>query len=100
MGVKLSRSCSIAAVTASKLRGGFAQEVLELGEDLLDGIEVGRVFRQEEELGAGGADGVAHRSGSEFVFPLQLLAELPNAQEGQDTGDDGGMGVICHETSC
>ncbi len=41
---------------------GSAQKVLQLGEDLLDGIEVGRVFRQEEELGAGGADGVANGS--------------------------------------
>ena len=39
---------------ASIVRGGFAQQGLELGEDLLDGIEVGRVGRQEEELGAGG----------------------------------------------
>jgi hypothetical protein len=30
--------------------GSFAQEVLELCEDLLDRIEVGRVFRQNELL--------------------------------------------------
>ena len=41
-------------------RGGFAQQVLELGEDLLDGVQVGRVFRQEEQLGAGCADGLAN----------------------------------------
>jgi len=41
-------------------RGGFAQQMLELGEDLLDGVQVGRVFRQEEELGAGGAYGSAN----------------------------------------
>ena len=34
--------------------------MLELGEDLFDGIEVGRIFGQEEELGAGGADQLAH----------------------------------------
>jgi hypothetical protein len=34
--------------------------MLELGEDLLNRIEVGRVFRQEQQLGAGRADG--HRS--------------------------------------
>ena len=28
--------------------GGFAQEVLELGEELFDGVQVGGVFRQEE----------------------------------------------------
>jgi len=38
--------------------GGFAEQGLELGEDLLDGIEVWTVLRQEEELGAGGANGV------------------------------------------
>jgi len=40
---------------------GLAHEVLELGEDLLDRIEIGTVGRQEDEPGAGGADGVAHR---------------------------------------
>ena len=39
---------------------GLAQQVFELGEDLLDGIEVGRVFRQEEELSSGVADGLAN----------------------------------------
>jgi len=33
--------------------------VFELGEDLLDGIEVGTVGRQEEELGPGGSDSLA-----------------------------------------
>src|SRR2546430_10856869 len=36
--------------------GGLAQEVLDLGEGLLDRVQVRRVFRQEEELGTGGAD--------------------------------------------
>jgi hypothetical protein len=40
--------------------GGFSQQVLELGEDLLDGVEVGRIFWKEEELGPGGADELAH----------------------------------------
>jgi hypothetical protein len=34
--------------------------MLELGEDLFDRIEVGGVFRQEEELGAGRADELAN----------------------------------------
>src|ERR1700740_1419331 len=34
--------------------------MLELGEELLDGVEVGRVFRQEEELGPGGSDGLTY----------------------------------------
>src|SRR5215204_7414173 len=32
---------------------------LRLGEELLDGVEVGAVGRQEEEVGAGGPDGAA-----------------------------------------
>ena len=42
-------------------RGGFSQQMLELGEDLFDRVQVGRVFWQEEELGAGGADERPHR---------------------------------------
>ena len=40
--------------------GGFAEEGVESGEDLSDGVEVGAVGRQEEEPGAGGSDGAAH----------------------------------------
>ncbi len=36
---------------------GLAEQGLELGEELLDGVEVGRIRRQEEKLGARGADG-------------------------------------------
>ena len=36
---------------------GFPHEMLELGEDLLDRIEVRAVGRQEEQLGAGSPDG-------------------------------------------
>ena len=37
-------------------RGSLTQQMLELGKDLFDGVEVGRVFRQEEQLGAGCTD--------------------------------------------
>jgi hypothetical protein len=40
--------------------GSFAQKRFELGEDLLDRVEIGAVGRQEEELGAGGSDGPSH----------------------------------------
>lgn len=40
---------------------GFAQQGLEFGEHHLDRIEVGAVGRQEEQMGAGVADGVARR---------------------------------------
>ena len=39
-----------------------SQPMLDLGEDLLDRIEVRRVGRQERELGAGGEDRIAYRS--------------------------------------
>jgi hypothetical protein len=42
------------AISGSRV--GLAQQGLELGKDLLDRIEIGRVARQEEQLGAGGAD--------------------------------------------
>jgi len=41
-------------------RRGFSQEVFGLGEDLFDRVQVGGVFRQEEELAAGGADEGPH----------------------------------------
>ena len=41
-------------------RLGFSAVMLELGEELLDGVHVRRVFRQEEELGAGLANGRSH----------------------------------------
>jgi hypothetical protein len=40
--------------------GGLTQQVLELGEDLFDGVQVWRVFRQEEQFGASRADEFAH----------------------------------------
>ena len=38
---------------------GFSQLMFELGEELLDRVQIGRVFRQEEELRPGWADGAA-----------------------------------------
>ena len=40
--------------------GGFSEPMLELGEDLFDRVQVGRIFRQEEEFGAGRSDELAH----------------------------------------
>ncbi len=39
---------------------GLAQQVLELGEHLLDRVAVGGVFGQQEQRGAGATDGPAH----------------------------------------
>jgi len=44
---------------------GFAHQVLELGEDLLDRIEIWAVWRQEQQPGAGTTDRVA--DGGPFV---------------------------------
>ena len=41
-------------------RRGLAQQMLELGKDLLDGVEVGGIFRQEDQLGASRADELAN----------------------------------------
>ena len=38
----------------------LSDERLQLGEDLLDRIEVGRIFGEEKEAGAGGSDRVPH----------------------------------------
>ena len=40
--------------------GGLAEQGLELGEDLLDGIEVGAVGRQEDQMCAGLSQGLSH----------------------------------------
>jgi hypothetical protein len=34
-------------------RGGFAQQALELGEDLLDGVQVGEYFGRKNNLAPG-----------------------------------------------
>src|ERR1700694_5089963 len=41
-------------------RGAFSQQVFELGKDLFDRVQVRRIFRQEEQLGAGGPNELAH----------------------------------------
>ena len=40
---------------------GLSQQSLELGEHLLDRVEVGRVFGQEHEARPDGSDGLSHR---------------------------------------
>jgi hypothetical protein len=51
--------------------GGLSEQGLELGEDLLDRIEVGAVGRQEEQFCTDRADGTAHS----FAF---VAAEIVN----------------------
>jgi len=52
-----------ADAVADGIEGAFtclAEQGLELGEDLFDWVEVRAVRWEEEQLGAGGADGTAH----------------------------------------
>ena len=47
----------MAAVTAVEAScTGYAQHMFELGEDLLDRVQIGGIFRRQEELGAGRGD--------------------------------------------
>ena len=51
-------------------RPDLSEQGFELGEDLFDGVEVGRVFRQEHQAGSDIPDRLAHRFsfvGSEIV---------------------------------
>jgi hypothetical protein len=45
--------------------GSLSNEAFDLGEDLFDRIEVGRVFGKKQEASAGGLNGVSH--GFSFV---------------------------------
>jgi hypothetical protein len=48
-------------------RIGVAQQGFQLGEDPLDWVEIGRIARQKEQLGAGRSDRMAN--GPAFVAP-------------------------------
>ena len=52
----------------------FSHEMFQLGEDLLDGVQIGRVGGQEYSLGAGGANGVSHR----LAFMASQIVERDN----------------------
>src|SRR5215211_3334372 len=55
----IEQGTDLAPPTIGGARLGFAQQGLELGEDLFDRVEIGRIAGQEEQLGAGGADQTA-----------------------------------------
>ena len=71
--------------------GGFAEECFELGEDLLDGIEVWRVRRQEEELCAdgreSGADGLSFMA-AEIVHDDDVARLQGRDEELLDIGEE------------
>jgi hypothetical protein len=55
--------------------GNLTQQMLELGKDLLDGVQVGRIFRQKDQLGAGRADEPANG----FAFAQAGMPTAPFA---------------------
>jgi hypothetical protein len=59
---------------------GLAQQRFELGEHLFDGIEVGRVFRQEDQARAGFSDGLANRLDLVWLPRLSMMtmSRLPS----------------------
>jgi hypothetical protein len=68
-----------------------AQVVLELSEELLDRVEVGRVFGQEDEPGAGTSDGAAHRLclvRAEIVHDGQIALEQARREHAFDIDEE------------
>jgi len=64
---------------------GLSQPMLELGEEHFDGIEDGRVFRKEDELGADGSDGGAHGLASLWDPRLSIMTMSPGLRVGPST---------------
>lgn len=67
----------------------FAEQGLELGEELLDWIEIGTVGRQVEECCAGPFDGGAHRAtlvGAEIVHDDDVAGHQGRDKELLDVG--------------
>ena len=73
--------------------GSFTQVRLELGERLLDRVEVGAVGRQEQQVGAGGLDDIAN--GLPFVAGQIIHDDDVAGRElgHQDLGHVGSKGV-------
>ena len=71
---------------------GFAQQGFELGEELLDGIEIGTVGRQLEQSGAYPLDGQAHSLslvGGEIVHDDDVAGRQGRGQNLLDIGLEG-----------
>jgi hypothetical protein len=65
--------------------------VFELGKDLLDGVEIGTVWRQEEELGADAADGLANGPSlvaAEIVHNHNVASLQAGQKEFPDIGEE------------
>ena len=70
---------------------GLSDERLQFGEDLLDRIEVGRIFGEEEEAGAGGSDRLPHGLAfvrAEIVGHDDIVWLEGRNQERRDVGEE------------
>ena len=70
---------------------GFAQECLQLGEHLLDRVQIGAVGWQEEEFGAGRADGASDCRAlvtAEIIHDDDVAAVQGRHQEVLDVGQE------------
>jgi hypothetical protein len=78
--------------SADGTSGGLAQQGFELGEDLLDGIEIGAIGRQVEKMRADGLDRGAHGGalvGAEIVHDDDVAGGQRWHQELLDLGCEG-----------
>jgi len=64
--------------------GSLAQQVLELGEDLLDRVEIRGIFWQEQQLGTGLAEGLAN-PWRLWLCRLSALTRSPGRKVGTST---------------
>ena len=62
-------------------RGSLAEQVLELGKDLFDRVQVGRVFWQEEQFGADRTDELANS----FAVTAEVIQDndIARSKDGQ-----------------
>ena len=84
--------------------GGFAHEMLELCEDLLDRVEVGAVGRQEQQPGTGTANGLAD-GGAFMAAQVVHDHDIAGRQRGHEAlfdivGEDLAVDRLVEDTRC
>jgi len=72
--------------------GGFAEQGLELGEDLLDGVQIGAVGRQVENGGTGGSDRLAEGASTPAAVVEATTFQL--SCQRRTSVDQFGQGVL------
>ena len=81
---------------------GLSEQALQLGEGLLDWVQIGRVGREIKQAGAGGPDCFAHTSdlvGREVIQDHHVGLRQRWRKELADIGEEGltGHGAVQHE---